>query len=227
MVFLDYLALLGLSALGVASAVWFFKKRREVLELLRDVTATLEEYYKPSDKTYTWIGYLVGYKARYVLPGKHKAFILFTTVPRHALFYMPVVLLANRRDRLEVAVVPHDRYVVGELHVHKKGSWIAEAVVKKNVGERLREFSVRELDIGGYKYVAYYKDERLLSSFTELASKAGIPLLYASAIPQENMVVASCEVTRDNVVEFLDFHKELLEAFTKPKAPPRYYGKTW
>lgn len=97
---LDYLALIVISILAIASVLWFFRKRRELIMFLKEVTVTLEEYFKPVDKTYTWLGYLVGYEARYELPRGDKVYILLTTTPRHVFFYLPVLILLKRRDRI-------------------------------------------------------------------------------------------------------------------------------
>jgi hypothetical protein len=158
--YVHILILTVISAPAVASAFWFFRKRKELTVFLRDVTETLEKLFKSLDKSYVWLGYLVSYRARFDLPGNHKAFILLTTVPRHSLFYLPIAKIMNRKDRIEVAVVPYDRFLVGELHVHRRRSRTAEVVAKKGVAEREHEFAVREFRAGEYSYVAYYRDEK-------------------------------------------------------------------
>jgi hypothetical protein len=215
---LDYLVVIVISALAVASAFWFFRKRKELIVFLRDVTETLEKHFKPLDKSYVWLGYLVGYRAKFDLPGNHKAFILLTTVPRHSLFYLPIAKILNRKDRIEVAVVPYDRFVIGELHVHRRRSWTAEVIARKGVAEREHEFGVREFRTGEYSYVAYYRDEKVLDAVEHLMKDTELPILYVSTDPRGNIVTASCEITLDNLKKFLEFHRELARAMSRPKA---------
>lgn len=215
--YLWYLFLVFISALSVASVVWFFKKRRELIVFLRDVTRVLEDYYKPSSKEYVWLGYLVGYRARYVLPGKHRVYILLTTVPKHVFFYLPVIALFKKRDRIEVAMKPHDRYVIGEVHIYRAGSWIAEVIVKKNIAQKLSEYAVKEFEVSSGKYIAYYKDERVLDAIYKIISSTNLPVLYAYTHTGENIVSMCCELSLENLKQILSTHRQLVELTTKPK----------
>ncbi len=214
---LNYLIVVSISALAVASVAWFFRKRRELILFLKNVTEVLEKYFKPVDKTYVWLGYLVGYRAKYDLPGNNKAYVLLTTVPRHSILYLPIAKLLKRRDRLEVAVEPYDRYVTTELHIHRKNSWTAEAVIRKTITGRAHQFGIREFQAGSYSYVAYYKDEKAFDAVRNLVENSSLPILYITAVPQENIVTASCEITLENIENFLELHRELVKTLTKPK----------
>lgn len=213
----NYLYLIAISISAVAVVTWFFRKRRELIVFLKEVTETLEKHFKPVDKTYVWLGYLVGYKAKYDLPGNSRAYILLTTVPRHSILYLPIAKLLRRRDRLEVAIEPYDRYVTTELHIYRKKSWTAESVVKKSIAGRTHQFGIREFQAGTHSYVAYYKDEKVVDVVKNLVEKSNLPILHITATPQENMVTASCEITLKNLKSFLELHRELVKTLTKPK----------
>jgi len=64
---LDYLGVVILSVLAVAMVIWYFKMRKVMILLMKKVTDDLEKFFKPRDKSYILLGYLVGYKAIYDL----------------------------------------------------------------------------------------------------------------------------------------------------------------
>ena len=102
-----------LSLLAGAMVIWFFYYRRRMLRLMVDMVKALEDTFKPVDKNYYLLGYLVGFRAIYDLPRSspfRKAYILLTLIPRHSLLYYPIARFVTMRfDRLEVAVEPRAR----------------------------------------------------------------------------------------------------------------------
>ena len=56
-----------MSFLSVAMIVWYFRERRELIRFISDVIKELEDVFKPTDKVYELLGYLVGFKARFKL----------------------------------------------------------------------------------------------------------------------------------------------------------------
>lgn len=89
--------------------------------------------------------------------------------------------------------------------------------MKKSIWSKLHEFTREEFNACGYNYVAYYKDERVYSAVKNTLSKSGLPVLYIIAIPRENIVSVSCEVTLRNLGDILELHEELTRILTKPK----------
>lgn len=215
-VVLLYWVVLVIALLGVAATLWFFRLRRKMIAFIRDVTITLEKHYNPSSKEYRLLGYLVGYKARYILPGKHRVYILLTTTPRHSLLYYPVIILAGRRDRLEVGFNPHDRVVVGEVYLVKKNSRIDNAVLRQSVGSRLDELASRELR-GVYEYIVYYKDEKLYDKIAEAVSRIDLPVTMIATYPRENLISVVYEVSLDTLEEFLEFTDRIVRELSLPK----------
>lgn len=211
-----YWLVVAVAVLSVASVLWFFRARRRLIATLRDVTLALEKHYNPSNKEYQLLGYLVGYKARYILPGKHRVYVLLTTVPRHSLLYYPFMRLAGRRDRLEIAVSPHDRRVAGEIYLVKKGSRIDDAVLRNSAGERLGKLAVREVR-GTYSYRVYCSDEALYTRLAEKIAKTKLPITMVAAFPDKNLLTASYELSPETLSDFLDFHDSLVREFTVPK----------
>ncbi|MEM0478720.1 MAG: hypothetical protein QXS16_00195, partial [Pyrobaculum sp.] len=95
---LDLVGLTALMVISVASVMWYFRERKKILKLMRDFVVELEEVFKPVDKTYTLLGYLVGFRAVYKLHNGDQLYVLFTTAPRYAFLYLPFVKLLGRED---------------------------------------------------------------------------------------------------------------------------------
>ncbi|MEM4552552.1 MAG: hypothetical protein QXH84_02885 [Thermosphaera sp.] len=220
----EFLILYGIiiviAVLGAASAIWFFRFRRKLIVFLRDTTILLEKHFNPSSKEYQWLGYLVGYKARYVLPGKHQVYVLVTTVPRHSLIYYPIAKIAGRKDRLEIAVKPADSTVPGEVYLVKKNSVIDKAVLKHSAGDRLNQLSVKNFK-GYYDYLIYYSDEKLYDKVIELAGRTSLPVTLIMASPKENLVSVAYDLSLGNLEEFLKFHGIVVKELTVKKTPKK------
>jgi len=91
---------LGAALLGLL----FFHGRRLNRTVALRVSRELESALRPSDCTYTWIGGLIGFHARYAVEGLAKVRATCTLLPRHAPLYMPVALLLRRSDRVHVTL---------------------------------------------------------------------------------------------------------------------------
>jgi len=150
--------------------------------MLRDVVPALEKRFNPSSKEYQWLGYLAGFKARYVLPGRHRVYLLLTTVPGHSLFYYPFARIAGRRDRLEIAFDPSDRVVVGEVCLVKKNSRVDNAILRNSVGERPVRLFSKEVE-GLYDYIVFYSDESLYDKVAEAVASVSLPVTMFAACP--------------------------------------------
>lgn len=209
-----------IAALSVASVIWFFRARRKLILFMRDVTITLEKHFNPSSKDYQLLGYLVGYKARYVLPGKHRVYILFTTTPRHSLFYYPIIKLAGRKDRLEIAIKPSDREVVGELYLVKEGSRVDNVILKHMAGDKLSSLFSREIR-GRYDYRVYYTDEGLYDKVAQLLTDTDLPITLIAVHRGENMISTAYEVSLETLRDFLIFIDNLSKGVTAEKRSRR------
>ena len=100
------LVVLTILAIAAPSVIWFYRVRKNMIIKQKMIIETLETVFKPRDKLYTLIGYLVGFKASYRLgDGKiEKIWIMYTTPPSHVFFYLPVIFLAKEKERLELTI---------------------------------------------------------------------------------------------------------------------------
>ncbi len=105
-------------ALGAVATLWFFRVRRLMIERQRLIIGVLEEFFKPKDKLYTLLGYLVGFKAEYLVESKgvKKVWALYTTPPLHAFLYLPVIRAAKGRERIALTIKPEGS-IPAEAHV--------------------------------------------------------------------------------------------------------------
>jgi len=101
------------------AVIWFFHFRRRMIRRIAWVARDLEEALRPRDKRYWYLGYLVGFRARYwVNRGPvTTAAALYIIPPYHVFFYLPVVILARRRERLDLAVALRSTGIGGEAHI--------------------------------------------------------------------------------------------------------------
>lgn len=54
----DLIAFYVLIAASIASVIWYFRARREMIRFLKEYTDELEKELKPVDKEYMLLGYL-------------------------------------------------------------------------------------------------------------------------------------------------------------------------
>ena len=164
------LAFYALLVASMASVVWFFQIRRTMIMRMRAVIGVLEDTLRPRDREYTLLGYLVGFRAVYKLdqPWATRAWILYTMPPGHILFYLPVVLLQRRRDRLEVTLrltAP----LPGEAHIYDPRDRAIHRLVARDTAEARDRLRERQVVIAGRSYTALYSGEEALSKAERLA----------------------------------------------------------
>ena len=148
---------------SMASVVWFFQVRRAMIARMRAVIGILEDELRPRDKTYTLLGYLVGFRAVYDLPYRWstRAWLLYTMPPGHVFFYLPVIALRGERDRLEVTFRLRSP-LPGEAHVYDPRDRHVKRLVRRDtagVEERLARAFV---EASGRRYAALYSGEEAL-----------------------------------------------------------------
>ena len=124
------------AALAGVVVLWFFRVRRLMIERQRLVVAILEEFFRPRDKLYTLLGYLVGFKAEYVVGrnGIRRVWLLYTMPPIHVLLYLPVVRAVGGRERLAVTIKP-DGSVATEAHLLDPADRVARRSFRVDYGE--------------------------------------------------------------------------------------------
>ena len=215
---ITYTMLVVVSILSVSTAIWFFRVRRKMIVFLRDLTKELENYFRPCDKTYLLLGYLVGYKARYVLRRGDEVDILVTTAPRYSLFYLPIAKILGHGDRLEIGFRPRKRVVTADVYVVREDDKVSRKILERDIGERLRQLSVAEVVASnGDRYHVYYRDENAYNAIRKLLSGTGIRLSHIFAYSDKNLVTVAYEVSMNSLKEFLHLCEEIVDALSKPR----------
>lgn len=193
-------ALIVLALASFPAVVWFFYFRRVMIRRIAGIARTLEERLKPRDRRYWYLGYLVGFRARYwVNRGPIKAVnAMYIIPPYHVFFYLPVILLGGRRERLDIAVELRERVAVGgEAHIVNARDRGARMSLKGDVGNTGR-LKAGKLRLDGVEAEAYYSGDGsslavARSLAAELAGKARLlrvtvdgqrRVLYASVNPR-------------------------------------------
>ena len=176
---LFYLLVVAFTLLGALSALWFFQTRRLLIARMKRVVEILEATLRPRDKSYTLLGYLVGFRADYYSPavrGVERAWVLYTQPPRHVLLYLPLLRLAGARERLEVTLRLRRPPVPGEAHLY--APWdraTRREVARDTAGRRL---TAAEAVVAGRRMLLLYNSEeareRALRLAERLAYTAGV-----------------------------------------------------
>jgi len=214
-VLLDYLAVVLLSTLAVAMVVWYFRMRRVTLQLMKRVTEDLERFFRPLDKTYVLLGYLVGYRATYTLEGGDRVFVVLTTVPRHSLLYYPVVKALGRTDRLHLAIRYGKRYVTRELHAVNLVDGRLHSVVLRDLGSRASTLSKREIELSRGRYVVYYEDSSDLELVGRIVESSPVTLYKLSAYSKDNLVEVVADISSGDAVGVAEVLREFGRRVTR------------
>ena len=130
-----------LSSLAV---LWFFQMRRLLIRRMRLVIGLLERILKPRDQNYTLLGYLVGFRAEYRLRSEKvpRAWALYMIPPHHVLLYVPVILAAGKKERLELTF-RLSRPPRGEVHIYDPG----DRATKRSVRTDLSRYRGRPMSV--------------------------------------------------------------------------------
>ncbi len=139
------------------SVIWFYYFRRQMIKRQASLAAWFEEYLKPKDKLYMYLGYLVGFRARYLLrdPKVSEVIVTYTTPPYHVFFYLPVITLLDKREKLDIIVRPRSGIPMkGEAHIV---DWAAKSVRLAAQADLVGEYNTLELEAGGRRYKVFYR----------------------------------------------------------------------
>lgn len=214
----EYILLLVLTILAAIFVIWYFVMRRKLIKFMKYVTEELEKAFKPVDKTYRLLGYLVGYNAKYVLESGDKVYILFTTVPRHSFTYYLLARYAGRADRLELAYENSRRYVPREVHFVLESDKRSQQVVLRDLGTTINKFSKTTLEINSKRYIVYYEDPRDVEKTTKILSSSNLNIRRLSAYTANNLVEVVVDVTSENVRDAVRLLREFNKLMTREKA---------
>lgn len=140
--------------------------RRANERIFRATMQDLMEVLKPVDQTFTNIGGVVGYHAKFSLPREcfaEQVEATITFLPRHAWLYLPFSLLIRRHDRLFITIHLR-RSFAGEGHL------IEENYARRRHARITREDRLTREDIrwGGLNFTIYYDGLEMKTRLSEL-----------------------------------------------------------
>lgn len=192
----DYIMLAVLSVLAVAMVVWYFRKRKELIKFMKSIIEELENVFKPEDKVYELLGYLVGFKAKYRLGRSSNAlnaYATLTTVPNYSLIYYPIAKLMSRKNTLAIAVEFRGG-ISRDFHLIRSGDRRLEGRLRSDVRD-LDRMMVRGVELLGESYTVYYLDEGDFNLILSELGNAGLKVIQLSLFKSKNLiyVLVECE----------------------------------
>lgn len=190
----DYLMLVFMSFLAVSMVLWYFRKRKELIKFIKSIINELEDVFRPTDKVYEVLGYLVGFKAKYKLGKTTKAlnaYASLTTVPRHSLLYYPIAKLLSRKDVLTVAMEFRDG-ITEDIHLVRYGSKRLEARLRNDVQD-VEGMRSRRVELLGTPYVVYYYDEGDVDLIMSELEGLNLNLIQLSVFKSKNLIYVAVE----------------------------------
>jgi len=193
----DYIIITLMSFLAIAMVVWYFRGRRELIRFISDIIKELEDVFKPTDKVYELLGYLVGFKARFKFGRSSNivnAYAMLTTVPKYSLLYYPIAKVLSRKDLLSIAV--EFRGVMSrELHMVRKDSKKFEDKLRVDV-PYIDKMYLREVTSLGRTYRVYYEDSRdvdVVLNELESLGDVGLDIIQLSVFKSRSTIYVVTE----------------------------------
>jgi len=200
------LAVLIVIIASFPAVIWFFRFRRLMIRRIAGVARDLEEAVRPRDKRYWYLGYLVGFRARYWVNRGSISTVsaLYTIPPYHVFFYLPVIILGRRRELLDIAVKLRQRPLVGGVaHLVDPSSRHARLTFRKDVKDA-RGLRRAEVYLGSARFEAYYTGgDAPLGLARELAQRLqslGARVLRVTVDPRGRILYSSINPPRGEPV---------------------------
>jgi len=178
---------------SILLVVAYYRGGKKNLRILKASADMLEETLRPADKTYTWLGGTIGFRAEYRVSGFEKVEALVTVLPRQSLLYMPFALLRGSRDRLEIIFFLQNS-VDSELHIIKQ-SELRQAPA-------LKQRSLMEVDVSvpeGYSILASRPDSATLKGMLRKKDSFFTPhLCHLALVPERKTLFMSFSLPTSN-----------------------------
>ena len=156
-------------------SVAYFWGRRANQRLYLSAFDDLTDVVKPDDQTFTNIGGVVGYHARFVLKKESvfsKVDATITLLPRHSLLYMPLSKLIMKFDRLFITLYLKTS-LSGEGHLIEK-RYAGFRAPKITNAHRLEKMEIRW---GRYDFLLYFEQYKMRDQFMSFVKKNPDPKL--------------------------------------------------
>jgi len=203
--------LVALILVAAVTGVGFAWGRRRSRAIALRVSRELERALDPTDATYTWIGGLIGFHARFeVGRGIREAKATLTLMPRHAPLYLPVALVLGRTDRLHVTLYLESGFG-GEGHVILDRA-LRSPLLRIEGRERMVE---RAVAAGGKGYTLLATDRMLLERMEGILGSAlrrglvpalrhvalvpDLATLYVQVVPSDGAAEAAVRLLAEDV----------------------------
>jgi len=204
-----------LVALAIVATVQYFLGRRKNLILMREYANVLEHALKPSDKTYTWVGGYIGFKAEYKVKQEVVKTVKATLhlKPRLSLFYYPIAKLTMRHDKLYV-VMETSKDIAGEAHLIQKGQY---RIVPPGI-EHVEKFHKKDVKLGDRDFEMLYQDgkgERQLLSWAQSLKVDFKGIKHLSFTSSTNVIYAFIEPSSDLIPVLLGGMPDLAATVVK------------
>lgn len=201
--------------LAIVATAQYFLGRRKNLILMQEYANAIEHALKPSDKTYTWVGGYIGFKAEYKVKQEVVKTVKATLhlKPRLSLFYYPIAKLTMRHDKLYV-VMETSKDIAGEAHLIQKGQY---RIIPPGI-EHVEKFYKRDVKLGDRDFEMLYQDgkgERRLLSWARSLKVDFKGIKHLSFTSSTNVIYAFIDPTLDLIpalfTRMLDFAGEIVK----------------
>ncbi len=204
-----------LVALAIVATVQYFLGRRKNLILIREYANVIEHALKPIDKTYTWVGGYIGFKAEYKVKQEVVKTVKATLhlKPRLSLFYYPIAKLTMRHDKLYV-VMETSKDIAGEAHLIQKGMY---RMIPPGI-EHVEKFHKKDVKLGDRDFEMLYqngKGERHLLPWAQSLKVDFKGIKHLSFTSSTNVIYAFIEPSSDLIPVLLGGMPDLAATVVK------------
>ncbi|MCE4618414.1 MAG: hypothetical protein F7C82_04170 [Desulfurococcales archaeon] len=188
--------------ISLPAVAWFFKFRKTMIKKQVNILRYLENEYMPKDQTYWYLGYLVGFRGKYrINRGKlENVYVLYTMPPYHVFFYLPIIWLFKKKERLEIIhQLKENNPLRGEAHMAN----MKIRSIKLSMNADLRDFSkykTTTINMKGVEYKVYYTGGNALDIATNL---------FNTLISKVNVFRVSVDASRNSIL--VSFEPKTLE----------------
>lgn len=156
--------------ISLPAVAWFFKFRKTMIKKQVSILKYLENEYRPKDQTYWYLGYLVGFRGKYRINrgNLENVYVLYTMPPYHVFFYLPIIWLFKKKDRLEIIhQLKESNPLRGQAHIAN----MKIRSIKLSMSADLKDFSkykTTSMHAKGVEYKVYYTGGNALDIATNL-----------------------------------------------------------
>ncbi len=184
-----FFLLLTVSVVIVISYQWGGKRN---IRIIKKISEALERSLMPSEKEYTLVGGVAGFRAEYKRSPFKRIILLLNLLPRQSILYMPVAMLRRGFDTLEVLF-----YLEGdideEIHMvrHLRLRHLMPGI--KNEEDLKR----RDINIGGRSFYLVSKSNKKIENHMMTLLKLFGPesVIHIALTPYNNVLYVKLRIT--------------------------------